>query len=191
MCMSKKKENKRRVVKYTLIIFLSVFIYYKCPYRYYTTYFTDYYQVVMKDGEADYMNYLTLLKANGKPNKIWEEQLSKNLVVRYMKYDDGRIFVFDIKKQPYRFCRVEITNPEYRFGRKNIGIGTSKKKIEKVYKKSYRGLHQDELRKHKYLVEDGNREIVFYFNEDYKVNKIVIGDAEIYHGTQGWKRKKK
>lgn len=136
MCMSKKKENKRRVVKYTLIIFLSVFIYYKCPYRYYTTYFTDYYQVVMKDGEADYMNYLTLLKANGKPNKIWEEQLSKNLVVRYMKYDDGRIFVFDIKKQPYRFCRVEITNPEYRFGRKKIGIGTSKKKIEKVYKKA-------------------------------------------------------
>ena len=144
---------------------------------------------IKKNGIYD--KVMELLKANGKPNKIWEEQLSKNLVVRYMKYDDGRIFVFDIKKQPYRFCRVEITNPEYRFGRKKIGIGTSKKKIEKVYKKSYRGLHQDELRKHKYLVEDGNREIVFYFNEDYKVNKIVIGDAEIYHGTQGWKRKKK
>ena len=190
MCMFKKKENKRRIVKGTLIIVLFVFICYKNPYRYYTTYFTDYYQVVMKDEKADYVNYQTLLNANGKPDEIWEEQLSKNLVLKFMRYDDGRIFVFDIKKQSNRFCRVEITNPEYRFGRKKIGIGTSKKKVEKVYKKSYRGLHQDKLHKHKYLVEDGNREIVFYFNEDYKVHKIVIGDAEIYHGTYGWKQKK-
>ena len=55
------------------------------------------------------MNYQTLLNANGKPDEIWEEQLSKNLVLKFMRYDDGRIFVFDIKKQSNRFCRVEIT----------------------------------------------------------------------------------
>lgn len=131
-----EKENKRRIVKGTLIIVLFVFICYKNPYRYYTTYFTDYYQVVMKDEKADYVNYQTLLNANGKPDEIWEEQLSKNLVLKFIRYDDGRIFVFDIKKQSNRFCRVEITNPEYRFGRKKIGVGTSKKKLRKYIKKA-------------------------------------------------------
>lgn len=85
--------------------------------------------------------------------------------------------------------RIELTNPEYRFGRKKIGVGTDKSTIEKVYRNGYRGLQQDIYGK--YFVEDGNCLIDFYFDEDEKVYKIVVGDADIYHGTSGWKKVKK
>ena len=155
-------------------------------YVYYTTYCEDYYSII---ANTESCNYEQIVAANGEPSRITREKnaVGSNYIIQ-PEYDDGRLFAFvDYGNDHPSLCRTELTNPEYRFGRKEIGVGTDKSTIEKVYCKSYRGLQQDAYGK--YFVEDGNFEIYFYFDENDKVYKIIAGKAEIMHGIRGWKRK--
>ncbi|MCM1262094.1 MAG: hypothetical protein NC313_05170 [Butyrivibrio sp.] len=158
-------------------------------YEYYTTYCEDYYSVI---ANTDSTEYEDLIAINGEPESIRREKLDVTLFLIKVEYDDGRLFVFRDNKQRksggYSLSIMELTSPEYRFGSKEIGIGTDKSAIEEVYRKSYQGLKLDGYGEF-YYVEDGNSCVCFYFDENEKVSKMVIGRAEIMHGIHGWKKK--
>ncbi|MCM1267674.1 MAG: hypothetical protein NC302_07185 [Bacteroidales bacterium] len=157
-------------------------------YTLYTTYCKDYYSVISNTERYD--KYDQIIEVNGEPDKITREKVKDDDIVQ-LEYDDGtRVFVFGEDEDGHRsLCRMELTDPEYRFGRKKIGIGTDKSIIEKVYRNSYHGLIEGPY--DEYYVEDGDCSVSFYFDENDKVCKMVVGDAEIYHGTIGWKKVKK
>lgn len=158
----------------------------RAEYVFYTTYCKDYYSVI---ANTEQRNYSQIIDVNGEPSKITREKniVGSNYIIQ-VEYDDGRLFAFvEHENNNCSLCRMEVTSSEYRFGRKEIGIGTDKSIIEKVYRNSYQGLQQDVYGE--YFVEDGNFLIYFYFNESDKVYKITVGKAEIMHGTYGWKRK--
>ena len=159
-------------------------------YVFYTTYCTDYYSVI---ANTESRKYDQIIEVNGEPDKtVREKYTERGDYFIYHEYDDGRLFIFSENENTNRIIElwgIELTNPEYRFGRKEIGVGTDKNTIEKVYRNSYRGLQQDVYGK--YFVEDGNFLIYFYFDEKEKVCKIVAGKADIMHGTSGWKKVRK
>lgn len=157
-------------------------------YQYYNTYCKDYYSVV---AGTDILTYENVLEKNGEPKNMWEEERTNYCESIYLKYDDGRLFVLGRYLSGYsELQRIEIVSSDYRFGKKKIGIGTEKEIIEQVYKNSYRGLYKDKVNGN-YYAEDGNCEISFRFDEEEKVDMMIIGDAEIYHGLSGWKKIKK
>lgn len=157
-------------------------------YIFYTTYCKDYYSIITN---TESRNYDRIIEVNGEPDKITREKIAVDYYMIQLAYNDGRLFVFPEYKNADRMLLevIEFTNPKYRFGRKKIGIGTDKSTIEKVYRNSYQGL--EESLYGGYDVEDGNCSLLFYFDDNDIVNKIVVGRAEIMHGTQGWKRVKK
>lgn len=157
-------------------------------YVYYTTYCKDYYSVIANTESRDYNQ---IIEINGEPDKTVKEKYTEygDYFISH-EYDDGRLFVFSEKEKEnaigaITLRRIEVTSPEYRFGKKEIGVGTAKSTIEKVYSNSYQGLQQDVYGE--YFVEDGNFSIHFYFDESENVYKIIVGKAEIMHGTHGWK----
>ncbi len=131
--------------------------------------------------------YKGILEANGKPNKEWVRVEGDNEDAKFicLEYKDGRVFGFWINMAGrLEFCNVEITGSEYRFGKKNIGIGTEKKVIEQAYKNSYINLFDNE--KNCYYAEDGKCGVTFYFDEEDKVNRIIISEPPVYHEMSGW-----
>lgn len=191
------KSNNRNVKKIIYIICILIVllaalfvIEMLTEYTYYTTYCKDYYSVI---ANTESRKYDQIIEANGEPDKtVREKYTERGDYFIYLEYDDGRLFVFTENENAIgtiTLCRIELTDPEYRFGREDIGVGTDKSTIEKVYRNSYWGLQQDVYGK--YFVEDGNFLIYFYFDGNDKVIRIVVGKAEIMHGTSGWKKVKK
>ncbi|MBD5493660.1 MAG: hypothetical protein HDR12_04595 [Lachnospiraceae bacterium] len=188
-----KKRNIKMIICFAIIlivfsfglIMLGIQLKY---YEYYTTYCEDYYSVLAK---TEIWGYNQIMHVNGEPAKTVRERYTDHGdYFIYNVYDDGRLFVFSDNENtsghPYLY-RIELTNPEYRFGRKEIGVGTDKSTIEKVYRKSYRELQQDSHGK--YFVEDGRSVLVFYFDENDIVYKIAVARADIIHDAHGWKKK--
>ncbi|MDE6750386.1 MAG: hypothetical protein K2K21_15215 [Lachnospiraceae bacterium] len=190
--MNMKNRNKKIICfLLILIVFLVGLIMMGIQlkyYVYYTTYCDDYYSVL---ANTESLYYDQILEVNGEPdNTVREKYTEYGDYFIYNEYDDGRLFVFSYNENSngHPYLRIiELTNPEYRFGRKKIGVGTDKSTIEKVYRKSYRGLQQDSHGK--YFVEDGSFVINFYFDENDIVYKISVGKADIIHDTRGWKKK--
>lgn len=191
------KSNNRNVKKIIYIICILIVllaalfvIEMLTEYTYYTTYCKDYYSVI---ANTESRKYDQILEVNGEPDKIVREKYTeRGDYFIQLEYDDGRLFAFSENENAIgatTLRRIELTNPEYRFGSKEIGVGTDKSTIEKVYRNSYWGLQQDVYGK--YFVEDGNFLIYFYFDGNDKVIRIVVGKAEIMHGTSGWKKVKK
>ncbi len=188
-------RNRKKIIYFIsiLIVFLVVLIMIRIhtKYVFYTTYCKDYYSVIANTWR--YYEYDQIIEVNGEPDKTVREKYTEyGDYFIYHEYDDGRLFVFSENENTVgaiTLRRIEVTNSEYRFGRKRIGVGTDKNIIEKVYHNSYQGLQQDVYGT--YFVEDGNFSIDFYFDENEKVYKIVVGESDIYHGTSGWKKVKK
>ncbi|MCM1234707.1 MAG: RDD family protein [Ruminococcus flavefaciens] len=162
-------------------------------YAYYTTYCEDYYSAVWNMGK--YPTYDQIIEASGEPDKTVREKYKDRDYLIYHEYDDGRLFVFSEHENASgavvrELCRVELTNPEYRFGSEKIGVGTDKSTVEKAYRDSYQELHPY-VYGESYCVEDGNYSVRFYFDENDIVYKMVVGKAEIMHGASGWKKVKK
>ncbi len=178
-------------MKYKFILFVLAgliilgFIWNSKKYVYYTTYFNGYY---FKVAGTEEQTYESVLETNGFPETTWEEEKKGSVILKYLKYGDGRLFVFKaIPNGNYTFCRVEVTSSDYLFGRKKIGVGTERKKIDQTYKNSYGSLIQDTLHKEIYHVEDGKCALQFYFDGEERVNKIIICNPDIYHSNNGWK----
>lgn len=183
-------RSKKKIFSISiLIIFLGglIMIRIQTEYVFYTTYCKNYYSVI---ANTESRKYDQIIEINGEPERITREKRAGNNYIIQLEYDEVRLFAFvEYENGQCSLCRMEVTDPEYRFGRKKIGVGSDKNTIEKVYRNSYRGLQQDVYGE--YFVEDGNFLIYFYFDEKEKVCKIVVGKAEIMHGTSGWKKVKK
>ena len=164
-------------------MFLHVFL---GDYRYYRTYCRKYYAVAAK---KEIPAYQGVLDANGKPEQEWVEGDSGDTQYIRLKYGDGRLFRYRVTAAGApEFCSIEITGPEYRFGRKKIGIGTGKEVIEQAYKNSYISLHYDGKRD-SYYAEDGKCYLIFCFDKEDKVSKMTIATPPVYHEMSGWKRR--
>ena len=181
------------VVVSQIIIYM---VYAVVNYRFYTTYCKDYYSIVTNT-DTDSVPYIKsfniedIMEANGTPEDEWEEERENNYSFKYLQYEDGRLFCFSGQLYgKYQLARVEITGDNYRFGKKQIGIGTDKELIEQVYKDSYflnkNSVVNEEV---KWYINDGNYDVTICFDEGNKVNKIIIGEAEIFYGFSGWKER--
>lgn len=157
-------------------------------YRYYRTYFKHYYKEALRTEHAIYED---IMKANGRPEKEWQETDSNGFTRLYLKYRDGRLIVFEVDANgDYDFCWVEITGTEYQFGKKKIGIGTKKEVVEEAYRNSYGRLYNWGVTEESgYDVEDGYYQLEFYFDEEERVNQISIAKSDNIHARQGWKKK--
>lgn len=155
-------------------------------YVFYTTYCKDYFSVLTN---TEYPYYRQIIEEHGEPDRTTREKYGDDGdYFIYHEYDDGRLFIFWDNGNGHPFLsEIEVTSPEYRFGRKKIGVGTDKSILEKVSRRSYQKLQQDTYGR--YFAEDGNILLYFYFDENDKVYKLTVGNPDIMHGISGWKKK--
>lgn len=121
--MEKKESMNRRRNKLicaigVLIVFLGlIMIKIHTKYVFYTTYCKNYYSVIAHTWR--YYEYDQIIEVNGEPDKIINEKNSGGNNIIELEYDDGRLFAFVEHENGNRsLCRTEVTDPEYRFGRK-------------------------------------------------------------------------
>lgn len=163
-------------------ISMLVFYIHRQEYKYYNTYCKNYYVVVAKTMVLSFDN---INSVNGTFENTWEEDFNEGMKRIYVQYEDGRLFAYTQSNNGnITLRRVELTSENYRFGRKQIGIGTDKEIINKIYSKSYRCIQEENGN---YCVEDGNYQIIFSFI-DNKVSKILISKSDVRHGYRGWKK---
>lgn len=92
---------------------------------------------------------------------------------RYYVHYDGLVLIYDdIKKDIIQSAR--IVGEQYRFGFWRIGIGTSRKKIESVYKNVRKII---DLPEDEFGVIDGDMRVYFNFDEKGFVSKITLTDG--------------
>lgn len=133
-------------------------------------YCKDYYAVVNR---ADNKSYESIINENGPI-----ERIEFNEGFEYVYYGDGRTFVFELFPTGVKdLCRIDITSEQYHFGKKQIGVGTERSKIESIYQSG----------KNKYFAEDqeinvveANTSIRFHFNDQNIVFKMSVGKPDIY-----------
>ena len=128
-------------------------------------YVRDYFSVIgLPSGHL----YKYVKEAHGEPNNIISGNDKKYLVVQY----DGIEFVLNNRDNTpsdsdFVDC-IRIYSPEIRFGWKKIGVSSTKAEVEKVYK------NFQKIKEADCGFIDGCAWIRFYFDENQKVNKIVI-----------------
>jgi hypothetical protein len=115
--------------------------------------------------------YNDIIKLKGIPES---EKECDNGETLYVYYPDC-IILFgkntDESKDKYFFYHVKIISPKYKFGRYNIGIGSS---IEMV-NKAYRGLTKvNPIRKNTIEYIDGAAWVGFEIDSNKKVKSIII-----------------
>ena len=84
----------------------------------------------------------------------------------YQKYTDNTMF------ENYYIVSVFVTDPNYRIGKKGIGVGTTRKEVQRVYRFSTNitGITDENV----IGFVDGNTWVEFYFNSDNRVEKIRL-----------------
>jgi len=132
-----------------------------------TPYETEYFE---KAGISGSHLYKDIYASKGPP--IREEVIhEKNATTMHLTYP-GYIFYFigskDIEKSNYMLGNVRITDPEYKLGKYNIGIGTSKAIVEKAYR------NKKKIKDIKFGFIDNRRWIVFNFDSAEKVSEIKV-----------------
>lgn len=137
-------------------------------------YCRNYYAVV---NHADNNSYEAIIDANGsiKKKEVIDYDEYK---LEYVYYDDGRTFVFEDSLSDLKeLCYIDITGGEYRFGRKKIGVGSSRKQIEAVYKGKNNKYYENDKQIN---IIESNTSVSFYFDEQNIVYKISVGEPDIY-----------
>ena len=82
-----------------------------------------------------------------------------------------------MKQLKMKMCRVDVTGEQYRFGRKKIGVGTSRKQIEAIYKGKNNKYYENDKQIN---IIESNTSVSFYFDEQNIVYKISVGEPDIY-----------
>lgn len=152
----------KKKIKIAFIILILIALVYEIFHP--SIYQFNYYSSVGIDNK--YM-YEDIVKDLGEPQMVIK--VDDDWQVNY----DGFNIVFETPLHSSAFRRVEITGSQYRFGWWKIGVGTSRKKIESVYRhiKKAKDIPSDEIR-----IIDYNNWVLFYFDENDKVSKICITD---------------
>lgn len=130
-------------------------------------YMRNYYSVIDLPNRRSY-SFVT--DVYGEPQNIIYEEDSYYFIAQY----DGIEFVF----HSGYFSAVRIYSPEFRFGRKKIGVGSTREEIKEAYKwfknNSNRNRQIFDHPDGGLRVIDGLTWIDFYFDENERVNKMVI-----------------
>lgn len=152
----------KKKIKIAFIILIPIALVYEIFHPF--IYQLNYYSSVGIDNK--YM-YEDIVKDLGEPQRVIK--VDDDRQVNY----DGFNIIFETPLHSSAFRRVEITGSQYRFGWWKIGVGTSRKKIESVYRhiKKAKDMPLDEIR-----IIDYNNWVLFYFDENDKVSKICITD---------------
>ena len=152
----------KKKIKIAFIILIPIALVYEFFHPF--IYQFNYYSSVGIDNK--YM-YDDIVKDLGEPQRVIK--VDDDRQVNY----DGFNIIFETPLHSSAFRRVEITGSQYRFGWWKIGVGTSREKIESVYRhiKKAKDMPSDEIR-----IIDYNNWVLFYFDENDKVSKICITD---------------
>lgn len=138
-------------------------------------YCRNYYSVV---NYADNKSYEAIKDENGPIDREKIIDGNYEFKTEFIYYEDGRTFVFSIfPSGSKRFCRVDVTGEQYRFGRKKIGVGTNRKQIEAIYKGKNNKYYENDKQIN---IIESNTSVSFYFDEQNIVYKISVGEPDIY-----------
>lgn len=144
-----------------VIIVVLVLLIYFCfhPLVYQTNYFS-------KLGIGKSHLYDSIIQKKGEPLSLRQDD-GGNWIVSY----DGLDIKYGTQLQTGVFECVTITGNQYRFGFWKIGVGTSRKKIENVYKhiSKIKDLPKDE-----FGIIEGNTWVWFKFDKNDNVSQIDI-----------------
>ena len=143
-----------------ILIIIVIFIFIKKPNKYVKNYF----EVI---GLTEDHFYSTVKKIYGEPLDIVYLEDNNNYFTA--KYNGIEFFCFALQDGDATIRSVHIYNSEFRFGKKKIGVGSTKKEIENVYNKFEK--IGDTLA---YGFIDGFTWLEFYFDGNEKVNKIIM-----------------
>lgn len=152
---------KKRIIKYSLIIILLLF----CILNYITKnipYERNYFKKIGMSKNGVGYKYEDMIKDYGNPKgeenleNGWKKAVYDNLVISFEPEISGLYFL----------ANIVITKGEYKFGRKKIGIGSTKEDVLKAYK------NIDISYDSPYTYIDGNIYIQFYIDNNDKVYKI-------------------
>jgi hypothetical protein len=113
---------------------------------------------------------------------LYEEIISdKGVPIRSKKvggelkvYYDGLTLVFKEGSPDYFLIRAEITGKQFRYGIGSIGIGSTRNQIQDAYRNIRKVIDLD---KDEYGVIDNGVWVLFEFNSDDKVKKIMLTDG--------------
>ncbi|MCD7856190.1 MAG: hypothetical protein LUG66_11330 [Clostridiales bacterium] len=143
-------------------------------YRYATRYYeTDYYGCLSLSKNPQFSELVSIY---GKPDEITVRPgLNARDERRYScwaKYDDKLTAVFSSDNLILgdigdRITAVYVYSTEFRFGRDNIGVGSSKSEIEKAYKKCYK------------VKNVGDKEDGLHYFDDYKHAEYTLDENDI------------
>ena len=134
------------------------------------TYVKDYFAVVgLPKGHL----YEDVEEVYGLPRNIIPSDAEHYYTVEY----EGIAFWLsagrDLSHKRDLVVNVSIYSPEYRFGRKKIGVGSTLNEIQAVYK-GFETIHFDNFGDIDCGFIDRFTWLEFYFDENKQVNKIVI-----------------
>jgi len=167
-------SERKQMFFWFVCLFIEILVFYSIIKDDIGIYCRNYYAVV---NHADNNAYEAIIDANGsiKKKEVIDYDEYK---LEYVYYDDGRMFVFKVYYPDLKeLCYIDITGEDYRFGRKKIGVGSSRKQIEAVYK----GKNDKYCEYSKEIeVTESRTNVSFYFNEQDIVYKIRISKPEIY-----------
>ncbi len=153
------KRIKRVAVVIIVVVLIVLFIYF-CFHP--LVYQSDYYSEL---GIGQNHLYSGVVQKKGEPLKVWQND-NGDWIVSY----DGLDIRYGKQLKGIFEC-VTITGNQYRFGIWKIGIGTSRKKIESIYK------HMNKLKdlpKDEFGVIEGYTWVRFKFDKDGNVSQIKI-----------------
>ena len=115
-------------------------------------------------------NYENVIANKGEPIK---KEINKSFFLA--KYDGLELGFADkhpdIKDPPNIMSYAKITGKQYRFGRQKIGVGSTRKKVESVYKHIKKIIH---LPDNQFGAIDGGKWVEYTFNEQNIVSEITI-----------------
>lgn len=113
--------------------------------------------------------YDSVVQRKGKPLSVQQDD-DKDWFVCY----DGLKINYG-KRLEGAFECVIVTGKQYRFGIWGIGVGTSRKKIESVYKHIFkmRDVSKDEFG----IIDWGDTWVLFKFDKNNNVSRIYISDG--------------
>lgn len=150
-----KKNILWRSILFLFVCVISYFTYHPLVYQF------DYFPALGITGRHLYTD---VVKAQGQPDSVTQQD-DGSWIVQY----DGLQFNFD--KMDSAFRNAVITGSQYRFGLWKIGVGTSRRKIERVYQyiTPIKDLDEDE-----YGIIEFDSWVTFVFDSNDNVEKIYL-----------------
>lgn len=153
--------KKMPYVTIIIVIVVLILLIYFCfhPLIYQTNYFS-------KLGIGQSHLYNSIIQKKGKPLSIQQDN-SGNWIVCY----DGLKIKYGTQLQTGVFECITITGNQYRFGIWRIGVGTSRKTIENIYKhiSKIKDLPKDE-----FGIIEGDTWVWFKFDKNNNVSQIDL-----------------